>query len=131
MLFLLSLTFSGCDRASDDFESIRLQVCRGNYRDAIPKLEAYSGQHESRAGLFLGKCWLGLDDFDKARGAFKTTIRNYPETLEAHKCRYKLALLLFMEGNQELAKEQFQQIADRKDGPLVAEAGAFAKRLAD
>ena len=127
---LLSLIISiGCAQhaSSGQFESIRQLVCEGRYADAIPRLEAYNGRHQSRAGLFLGKAHLGLGDFKKSRQAFSDTVRDFPESLEAHKCRYKLALLCLLQGDSESAKKQFSELSAPPDGPLVAEAAAMAE----
>jgi len=133
LALLAILTVSaGCqqqEKSTDNFESIRLQVCQGKYEQAIPALEAYRGKHESRAGLFLGKAWLGIGDYGKAREAFEITVKKFPGTLEDHKARYKLAWLSWVEGDAAQAKQQFEALANRPDGPLAAEAAAFAKAL--
>lgn len=111
----------------DRFEAIRQLVCDGKYEQALPQLKAYSGKHESRAALFMGKAHLGLGDYPAARKAFEAGVRKFPDTLEAHKCRYKLALLSYLEGDNETAKNAFEKLAADKDGPLAPEAAAFAK----
>lgn len=133
LAFVTLLTVSaiaGCaTRESSDFEVLRDLVCEAKYGQAIPKLKAYVGPHESRARLFLGKAWMGQGDYSKAKVAFESGIQDFPRTLEAHKCHYKLALICYLQGDVEVARQKFQRLAELKDGPLVAEAAAFAKRL--
>jgi TolA-binding protein len=124
----IGITIAGCDarQKNADFEPIRQLVCQSKFADAIPKLEAYRGKHEFRAGLFLGKAYLGLGQIDKARAAFEKTVRRFPDTLEAHKCQYKLAMLTFLDGDQQAARVQFSKISN---GPLTGEAAAFVRFL--
>ena len=53
------------------------------------------------------------------------TIREHATTLEAHKCRYKLAVLAMIQGDHADALKRFGQLADQADGPLAAEATAM------
>ena len=121
------LTGCGQQSSPNQFESIRQIVCEGRYAEAIPKLEAYDGRHRSRAGLFLSKAQMGLGDMNKARQVFDDTIRNCPDSLEAHKCRYKLALLSMLQGNAQSAKKQFFALSTKPNGPLAAESRAMAE----
>ena len=121
---------SQAQKPEDDFEAIRQLVCEGHYQQAIPKLMTYNGKHNSRAGLFLGKAHMGLGDLASARAAFESTIAMHPQTDEAHKSRYKLALLSYLEGDTVAAKAAFMEMSANPDGPLVAEAAAFARFLA-
>lgn len=116
-------------KPADRFEAIREMVCDGEYQAAIPKLKSYSGTNNSRAGLFLGKAYLGLGDIENAKAAFESTSKKFPKTVEAHKCQYKLALLSYFSGETESAKAQFERLANEPDGPLAAEARAFAEFL--
>lgn len=127
-IIAIAIAIAGCgaQKKNSDFEPIRQLVCQSKFAEAIPKLEAYRGKHESRAGLFLGKAYLGLGQNDKARAAFEKTVRQFPDTLEAHKCQYKLAILTFLEGDQQAARVQFSKISD---GPLTGEAAAFLRFL--
>jgi len=129
LLILMSMAGCGQRSQSESFESIRRLVCEGRHAEAIPRLEAYKGRHQSRAGLFLGKAHLGLGDLDQARKSFSDTIRDFPDSLEAHKCRYKLALLALLDGDSEAAKVQFADLSNEANGPLVAEAKAMAEYL--
>lgn len=130
VMLLTAIALTGCAaRESSDFEVLRKLVCEAKYEQAIPKLKAYVGPHESRARLFLGKAWMGQGDYSKAKVAFESGIQDFPRTLEAHKCQYKLALICYLQGDVEVARQKFQRLADLTDGPLIAEATAFAKRL--
>jgi TolA-binding protein len=129
LISLMILIGCGQHSSSGEFESIRQIVCQGRFADAIPKLKAYEGQHQSRAGLFLGKAHLGLGDLEAARQTFTATVRDFPDSLEAHKCRYKLALLSLLKGDSAAARVQFAELSNEANGPLVAEAKAMAEYL--
>jgi TolA-binding protein len=112
----------------------RALVTQGRYQQAIPVLERYlaefsGGSYASRAGLFLGKSHLGLDDLEAAELAFQQTLRNYPQSLEAHKSRYKLALIALLRGDRDDALRRFGELADAPDGPLAPEAAAVRRHL--
>lgn len=112
------------------FHEGRGLVVTGQYSAAIPVLSKYmhlhpSGKHASRAGLFLGKAYLALGHTTKAAEIWALTAKNHPATLEGHKCRYKLALLLMLNGDREKAAEAFGRLADSPDGPLAPEAEAM------
>jgi len=139
LALLVIATAIGCDAISHKhgkamFQQGRDLVVTGRYRAAVPILNQYlhlhpRGKHASRAGLFLGKAYLALGDIAKAREAWSQTSQNFPTTLEGHKCRYKLALLLMLEGERDKAAAAFGQLADAPDGPLAAEATAMKKFL--
>ena len=118
----------------DQFIQGREAVCSGRYEAAVPLLEAYlrefpTGEFASRAGLFLGKAHIALGNYSKARAAWQDTIDRFPETLEGHKCRYKLAVLALVQGHTADAQARFAAMAGAPDGPLAAEAGALAAYL--
>lgn len=130
---------TGCDTIVTNngnklFHEGRSLVVNGHYSDAIPVLSKYmrlhpSGKHASRAGLFLGKAYLALGDSAKAAETWSLTVKNYPTTLEGHKCRYKLALLFMLTGDKDKAIEAFGKLADSPDGPLAPEATAMRTYL--
>lgn len=140
LLLSLSLAcFAGCDgdNSSSDtlFHSGRERVTQGEYARAIPLLSQYleespRGHLASRAGLMLGKAYLGLDQLDEAEVAFESVVRDFPQTLEGHKCRYKLALLELLRDHRQAARERFLLLAQNPDGPLAPEARAMAALLA-
>ena len=134
----LSLLNCGCGQNAStqgkkDFAG-RTLVVQGKYKEAIPVLKEYLRDHRrgkfaSRAGLFPGKAHLGLEQFETAKQAFQKTTSDYPNSLEAHKSRYKLAIIALLQDQTDGASRQFQQLSNRPDGPLAAEAMAFAAYL--
>ena len=121
---------------NDDFHRGRGHVIDGKYDVAIPLLQRFlsrqgNSRNASRAGLFLGKAHLGRGALDEAYNTFKATAQNYPNTLEAHKCQYKLAFVDMLRGNDDAAIEKFSQLADQPDGPLVPEATVMRDYLSN
>ncbi len=144
LVFALSAMLIGCEPparkkrnnvpGSNRFAAARELVVTGKYEEGIKELKHYQGQHPegehaSRAGLFLGKAYLATDDLPAAQAAFEQTIQSFPESLEAHKSRYKLAMILFWENKTDEALKAFEAISSKPDGPLAAEAGMVAKHL--
>jgi TolA-binding protein len=133
------LTLPGCQQPrkpqkDQQFQDARQLVVDGKYRAAVPALEKYIDQepnhkNASRAGLFLFKAHLAQGQFDDAAKWCQWTIRQHPASLEAHKCRYKLAVLALVQGQHDDARQQFADMAKNPDGPLAAEAAAMAKFL--
>lgn len=121
---------------SSVFEEGREKAVNGEYRAAIVLLNDYLGgcpncQESSRARFFIAKSYIGLGDLVRARVEFKTVIRDYPGSLEAHKSKYKLALIDLWEGRKEAARAEFARMAERPDGPLAPEASGMAAYLAE
>ena len=119
---------------SDDFHRGRTLVTQGKYKEAIPLLQKFikeqpHHQNASRAGLFLGKLQMGLGDYDMAKVEFEFTIREYPTSLEAHKSRYKLAVIAMLQGDDDDAIKRFAELSEKPDGPLVPEAAAMVRFL--
>jgi TolA-binding protein len=105
-------------------------VCTGRFAEGIDQLNRYvdaypRGRNVSRAHLFLAKAHIGLNRTDKAKEIFNTILRDYPDSLEAHKARYKLAFMEYLEGNEAAALKGFESLAAGPDGPLCAEAAFF------
>ena len=133
-----SITCGDPDVARDDaigsFGKGRLAVARGDYEAAIPLLREYlrkypNGRNASRAQFFLGKAYIGLGRLSEAAIEFDATVRNYPGTLEAHKSRYKLAMIAYWQGDSIEARRRFEKLADNPDGTLAPEARAMAEYL--
>ncbi|MEQ8791168.1 MAG: tetratricopeptide repeat protein [Pirellulaceae bacterium] len=125
---------AAADAKQDDFSNGRALACEGKYQQAIAPLEKYlreqpRGKNASRAGLFLGKAHLALEDFPAAKKAFQMTIDNYATSLEAHKSKYKLAMIALLEGDHNDALARFTSLVDKPDGPLAAEALAWSRHL--
>ncbi len=115
---------------ADLFQKGRTYVTRGQFQQAISVLDNYlekyaDGRYASRARFFLAKAYLGLGDMESAKSEFALTVRRYPGSLEAHKSRYKMALIDLWQGKRASALEQFQDLADHPDGPLTPEAKAM------
>ena len=141
-LALLLLSLVGCGdprtkRGDVDrtFGRGRLLVTQGKYAEALPVLEEHlaarpTGKHASRAQFFIGKAYVGMGQLDKATAAFGEVVQIYPDSLEAHKARYKMALILLWQGKTNEARVQFAALADSPDGPLAPEAKQMAAHLA-
>lgn len=123
-----ALLLPGCG-GQDRFDVARRDVCEGRYAEAVDTLKNYRGPEGSRAGLFLGKAYLALGDVAEARAAWEQTRQDFPTSVEAHKCRYKLAMLDMLSGDDEAAAAAFRAMGDAPDGPLAAEATAMADFL--
>ena len=72
---------------------------------------------------------MALGDFAAARKAFETTSRDFVGSDESQKCKYKLAMLALIEGDEKGAQERFEKLAANPNGPLAAEATAMSKYL--
>lgn len=124
----------GSSHARDSFLHCRHMVNSGQYPEAVTCLHSHASEFPnskfaSRAGLFLGKAHVAQGHFDEARQAWQSVLDRYPSSLEGHKVRYKLAVLLMLEGKRSEALAAFQAMADTPDGPLAAEASAMVRNL--
>lgn len=124
----------GDGKARDEFLAARQLAVDGKYAAAAKSLEAFVNAHPkskycSRAGLFLGKSYLAIDDLPKAEKWFQWTVDHHGQTLEGHKCRYKLAMCAFFDGKPDEALQQFGSLAEHPKGPLAAEATAWDRYL--
>ena len=137
---VLGIVFvSGCQGAGKEkqrFLDARQKVVEGQFAAAQPLLRSFLDEHPdsqyaSRAGLFLGKAYLGMRKFEESRAAFQETIDRYPESLEAHKSRYKIAVVDMLVGETREALHQFESIAKNAEGPLTGEATVMADFLRD
>ena len=135
---VLLLAVSGCGRSNDakQFHDARNLLIGGKYDQALPALDAYletnsEGKFRSRAQFLIAKAQLGRGNLKEAKAAFVRTKNLYPQTLEAHKARYKLALVAMLEGRDQDAILQFERMARAPEGPLAPEAGAMARYLND
>ena len=117
----------GRRRGDPQFQQARQLVVDGKYEQAVAALQKYvkenpGSENASRAGLFLFKAHFAVGEFPEAAEWCQWTIREHPTTLEAHKCRYKLAVLSLVQGDTQDAIERLETLADDPDGPLAAEA---------
>ncbi len=116
------------------FKAGRQALMQGRYEPAIAKLQAYlqdnsGGRLASRASFLMAKAYLGLGKHKQSRQQFELMIREYPNSEEAHKSRYKLAMLSLLEGKQADARERFAQLTENPSGTLVPEATAMLRYL--
>ena len=134
----LLLVASGCGKQSsaerDAFLAGREQVTIGNYQEGIAQLSAFltahpQGRYSSRAQFFIAKAHLGLDDLVNARLHYEQCIALYPDTDEAHKSRFKIALIDMVEGHTDRAMDTMRELAAAPDGPLAAEAHLLSQYL--
>ncbi len=134
-VFLLSLV--GCESANDGsatFYQARQRLMRGEFAEADKQFTQFQSDHPthslaSRAAFLQAKAQLGLGNLKLAESGFQETIRKYPQSEEAHKSRYKIALIALLRGQRADAAAKFQQIVDRKSGTLVPEAAAMLRML--
>ncbi len=139
LAMLLGFALLACGASREEkrlFHEGRTLVTEGHYEASLPSLRQYletypRGSFASRAWLFLGKSEIALGRFAEARAAFDACISEFPESLEAHKSRYKLALLDLLEGDLDTARRRFEELRSHPDGPLAGEAAAFARYLED
>ena len=130
--------FAGPPRAvfkdKGPFGKGRTAVCSGAYQEGIKRLDEYihdypAGRNAARAGLFRGKALIGLGDYTDAQSVLKNVIDQYPDSLAAHKSKYKIALAKLFDGDEPGAIKCFQELRSEKNGPLVPEAEAFLRWL--
>ena len=121
-------------RGEGPFGQGRLLVTRGRYQEALTPLSRYlaeypRGRNSSRAAFFTAKAHVGLGDLRRAADWFERTIRDFPATDEARKCRYKLAMIHMWSGRTDLAVPLLERMVRNPDGPLVPEARAMLNYL--
>ncbi len=109
-------------------------VATGRYEHAIAHLQGYlaefpKGKNAARAALFIGKAQLGLGRLADAETAFEAAEKAYPESLEAHKSRYKLALIAMLQGDRREARSMFAELARYPNGTLAPESAAMLRFL--
>ena len=135
---VMTLVLSSCETRNTGSDALYRQgrdaVRSGDYEAGIAPLTEYletypSHRFASQSCLYLGKAYAALGRMSEARTAWERGRDEYPDTLEGHKCRYKLAWLSFIEGDSAAALAGFRAMADNPDGPLAAEAKAFADFL--
>jgi TolA-binding protein len=134
---LVTVLVAGCQTQGDGnpaFDNARNQLIRGEYQQAATHFEQFLAEQPdhhlaSRASFLLAKSHVGLDDLGAAAVQFEETRRRYPDSEEAHKSRYKLAVISLLRGEREAAIEQFRAIAETPDGVLAPEASAMVRFL--
>ena len=131
---------TGCTRAKKqqarEFNEARQIVIEGDYAAGVERLKVFLQKNPksvdaSRAGLFLFKAYLAQGEFENAAKWCSWTIQEHPNSLEAHKCQYKLAMLTMLQGKQDEASKRFGELADLSKGPYSAEATAMRRFFSD
>jgi len=137
LILPLALIVTGCEsgkKSDPQFTAGRQALMRGDYEVAINELQKYLRQHPddslaSRASFLIGKAQFGAGNHKAARQQFEHTIQKYGSSEEAHKSRYKLAMLSLMDGDTGEARRRFSELTARPSGTLVPEAAAILRYL--
>ncbi|QDV88218.1 tetratricopeptide repeat protein [Planctomycetes bacterium TBK1r] len=136
-LLLIVVYTTGCDgqRSSEAFHRGRDLVIKGQFDAAESALAAFEKQHPghvllSRTRFLRAKAKLGAGDLPQARQLFQQTIDQFPESDEADKARYKLAFIELIDGNNQQAEQQLQDIVKQSRSIYLAEATAVRAMLA-
>ena len=137
--FVLTLGVLGCGtddrgKVASEFDVARKLMTSGRFDSAATKLEDFLENHPShhlagRATFLLAKSHLGQSHFDESKKWFNRTIQRFPNSEEAHKAKFKLAVIEMLEGNLAEAERQFATLAKQSDGPYVPEAQAYSRFL--
>lgn len=118
------------DGESRDFTNGRKAVIKGDYHKAVSLLQNYldkspRGKHASRSHLFLGKAYVGLRDYERAKEIYRNLADSFPNTLEGYKAQYKIAEIEMYLGRKSEARALFAKLANGKNGPFTPEAEMF------
>jgi TolA-binding protein len=146
-MLLLGGGLSGCDqqqkgqqqnrqqlKADGQFTNGRNALMSAQFDGAIVELQGYLDDHPhgplaSRASFLIAKAQLGLGNHDQARKQFELTIRQFGDSEEAHKSRYKLGMLSLLDGDKQVARRRFAELVASPSGTLVPEATAMVRYL--
>lgn len=128
---------AGCQARQDRaalFHNARGELMRGAYARAASEFERFLERFPdhalaSRASFLLAKCHLGLNNYNVATRQFEATIREFPESEEAHKSRYKLGVIAMLSNFREAALQHFRPLVEQPDGVLAPEATALVRFL--
>lgn len=134
---LLLALIVGCDAQEQRdtlFSAGREALQRGQLQLSIDKLLEHlnhnpKGRLASRANFLIGKAYLGLGNLDASRKQFEQTIADFQFSEEAHKSKYKLAMLSLIEGKNPDARKRFEELTKNPSGTLVPEATAMLRYL--
>lgn len=139
MLLATLVGLGGCGEApqgkpGQQFEQAREAVIRGEFVSAARQLESFVEQHHDhplagRATFLLAKSYLGQGELALSQRWFERTRDRFPQTEEAHKAKFKLAMIELLRDEPRRAFEQFRQLAQAADGPYTPEAAAWSRFL--
>lgn len=147
-VLLLTLAVVGCGaapaqvvapkkgRAGTQFDNARQLVHHGKFDQAVKALDDFLTAHPnhknaSRAVFLRAKSKMGSHQTEAAQTGFNDVIKRFPNSEEARKAEFKLAMIEFLNGNVDEAKRQFAAIEKAANGPYTPEAAVWAKHLAD
>lgn len=140
ILLFAAFGVSGCGAKvaapSGKFHEGRDALMHGRFDEAIAALNEHLKRHPqgelaARATFLIGKCHLGKGDFTASERWFEKTIQQFPATEEAHKAKYKIAIVKLLTGDAVDAESRFESLAQEADGPYTPEAVAMAKYLSE
>lgn len=137
IVFMLAVLITGCakqKKSDPQFTAGRQALMRGQFEPAIEQFGGYlqqqpHGRLASRASFLTAKAYLGLGDHQLARQQFEHTVQKYGDSEEAHKSRYKLAMVSLIEGDTDDARRRFSELTAQPSGTLVPEATAMLRYL--
>ena len=138
LIFALLLSFVlGCSEEKGDaaskFAAARAKVHRAEFSQAIRELKTFLQDHPghdlgSRAHFLIAKSEMGRNDFDEAAAWFTKTASQFPSSDEAHKAKFKLAMLSLLRGERQRALEQLRKMTD-SNGSYAPEISAWMLHL--
>lgn len=135
-LLVMVILLVGCHSpppVAEDFHTARAALHDGEFKLAESGFLVFLAEepdHElaSRASFLLAKAYLGQKRWKDARVQFQRTIEAFPQSLEASKSRYKLAILDLLQDNRPEAITRLQSLAT-ESGPYRPEAVAMLEWL--
>lgn len=115
------------------FELGRQDVLSGEFESGIQRLERFLDEHHGhdlavRANFLIAKAHLGLGDYAAAKQWFNHVIEQHPATEEAHKAKFKLAMLSVLQGDREDARQRLESLR-MEAGPYAPEVVAWLEYL--
>jgi TolA-binding protein len=130
---------SGCGGAKaapspERFHEGRAALMQAKFPRAIEQLSEHLEKHPEgdlagRATFLIGKAHLGLGDWAAAETWFEKTMQKFPNTEEAHKAQYKIAVVKLLQGETAEAKKRFAELAEHPNGSYTPEAVAMTRYL--
>ena len=117
---------AGTSEIANQFNEARDLVHNSEFAEAERALSQFLSEHPShklasRARFLMAKTYMGLNDLPNATLGFEATIRDYPDSEEAHKSKFKLAMLSVLQEDKVRAAAQLES--------LRGEVGAYAPEV--
>jgi TolA-binding protein len=113
--------------SSDQRPEIEFKICEclfndGKYKETLSELDRFIARNKSsnrslakEALLMKGKCYVQLDEIDKASEQFFVLVIEYPETTPTAEANFYIGYCYMLQGKSEQAKEAFNLVI--KDYP--------------